>query len=536
MPEFSVPTKVGPLGLSVNAGQTLVFLGANGAGKTRLGVKIEEEIREGVHRVGAHRSLTLNTKVPPPSYDVALRRLFFGNDQGTADYRHGHRWGSKPAVSLLSDFDHVVAALYADENRTAVQHRQAHLLDAAAVPPKTKLDVLKSIWSGLLPHRELIILDADIRVRPTDAPDGAPDYDAGDLSDGERVIFYLIGQCLLANAGIIIVDEPELHINKAVLAKLWDLIEATRTDCGFIYLTHDLEFTASRRGAARYALRGYETVDGQPQWDIDEIPEGTGLSEEVVSKIVGSRQPVLFVEGDGGSLDSAIYRRVFGGMTVIPIGDCDGVIHAVSTFRKHAALHRVGCAGVIDADGREASEIAELDTRGIYVLAVSEVENVLLLPGPFMALARLLQFDTKAAEAALEALKLAVFTAAQNDLQRFCIDYTRRRIDAQMKRIGLLARDVATLNAEFGTGVGQIDVSAIYAEVEGRIGQMLREADYEGVLSIFDHKGLLSDAARILGLRGLRDLEEFIGRSLRSEAGQELHDSLIAVLPTPVPS
>ncbi|MGX1693742.1 DUF4435 domain-containing protein [Brevundimonas naejangsanensis] len=536
MADFSVPTKAGPLGLSVSAGHTLVFLGANGAGKTRLGVNIEDQIREGVHRVGAHRSLTLNTKVPPPSYDVALRRLFFGYDEGNADYRHGHRWGSKPAVSLLSDFDHVVAALYADENRTAVQHRQAHLLDAAAVPPKTKLDVLKTIWTDLLPHRELIVLDADIRVRPHEAPPESPDYDAGDLSDGERVIFYLIGQCLLANSGIIIVDEPELHINKAILSKLWDLIEASRADCGFIYLTHDLEFAASRRGAARYALRGYETVAGQPQWDIDEIPEGTGLSEEVVSKIVGSRQPVLFVEGDGGSLDSAIYRRVFGDMTVIPIGDCDGVIHAVSTFRKHAALHRVGCAGIIDADGREAAEIAELDARGIYVLAVSEIENVLLLPRPFAALAKLLQFDEEAAAAALDALKAAVFIAAQNDLQRFCIDYTRRRIDAQVKRIGLSARDVATLEAEFGNGVGQIDVKAIYEEVEGRIKQMVDDADYEGVLSIFDHKGLLSDAARILGLRGLRDLEEFIGRSLRNEAGQELHDALVAVLPTPAPS
>ncbi len=536
MANFSIPTKAGLIRLDVEAGQTLVFLGANGAGKTRLGVKIESDVQEGVHRVGAHRSLTLNTKVPPPSYDVALRRLFFGYDEGHAGHRAGNRWQGKPAVSLLSDFDHVVAALYADENRTAVQHRQAHILDAAAIPPKTKLDVLKSIWAGLLPHRELIILDADIRVRPTDAAPDTPDYDAGELSDGERVIFYLIGQCLLANAGIIIVDEPELHINRAVLAKLWDLIEASRTDCGFIYLTHDLEFAASRRGAARYALRSYETVNGQPQWDIDEIPEGTGLSEEVVSKIVGSRQPVLFVEGDGGSLDSAIYRRVFGDMTVIPIGDCEGVIHAVSTFRKHAALHRVGCAGIIDADGREAAEIADLDARGIYVLAVSEVENVLLLPGPFVALAKLLQFDDQAALAALDALKAAVFAAAQNDLQRFCIDYTRRRIDAQMKRIGLSARDVATLNTEFNNGVGQIDVSAIYGQVEGRISQMLNEADYEGVLSIFDHKGLLSDAARILGVRGLRELEEFIGRSLRSEAGQELHDALIAVLPTPEPS
>lgn len=42
-------------------------------------------------------------------------------------------------------------------------------------------------------------------------------YNSSEMSDGERVIFYLIGQCLaVPENGIIVIDEPELHLHKSV--------------------------------------------------------------------------------------------------------------------------------------------------------------------------------------------------------------------------------------------------------------------------------------------------------------------------------
>ena len=532
MVEFVVPTPKGPVSIEVAPGATVVLLGANGAGKTRLGVKIETDLSRatGVHRVGAHRSLTMNTKVPPPSYETALNRLYYGFDQGNEDHKIGHRWQSKPAITLLSDFDHVMAALYAQENRVAVEHRQAHLRDASAVPPSTKLDKLKEIWQSLLPHRELIVLDADLRVHPRGAAE--MEYDAAELSDGERVIFYLIGQCLLAKPGIIIIDEPELHINKSIIAKLWDLIESARPDCGFVYLTHDIDFAASRRAAARYAVHSFEKVGGSAMWEIDEIPDETGLPEEVVTRIVGSRQAILFVEGDGGSLDSAIYRRVYDEMTTIALGNCDSVIHAVSTFRRHGELHRVGCAGIVDADGREPEEVAHLERRGIYVLPVSEIENLLLLPAPFLELAKLLHFDDQVSRSKLDEIKALVLGRAAADVDRFALDYTRRRIDARMKAIGLSSKTKDDLAAEFGAATGAIDVGIIFETARQRLNEGVGRGDYEGVLGLFDQKGLLAEAARILGVKGRKELEELVGRSLRADSGSGLRAALRGCLPT----
>jgi hypothetical protein len=126
------------------------------------------------------------------------------------------------------------------------------------------------------------------------------------MSDGERSIFYFLGQSLMApdNAAII-VDEPESHVHRAILRPLWDAIERARPDCGFVYITHDLDFAVGRSASAKYFIGGYQHTP--PQWDLHELPENTGLPDAVVAELVGSRKPILFIEGERGSLDLTIY-------------------------------------------------------------------------------------------------------------------------------------------------------------------------------------------------------------------------------------
>jgi predicted ATP-dependent endonuclease of OLD family len=67
------------------------------------------------------------------------------------------------------------------------------------------------------------------------------------MSDGEKVGLYLISQILLAEKNcILIIDEPELHLHKALMARLWNKLEEYRNDCFFIYITHDLDFAVSK--------------------------------------------------------------------------------------------------------------------------------------------------------------------------------------------------------------------------------------------------------------------------------------------------
>ena len=263
---------------------------------------------------------------------------------------------------LLSDFDHLLRALYSEDSKISSSHRRSHLKDSQATPPKAKIDKVKEVWEAVLPHRELVSSSGDIKVRPAGQTIG--DYDAGQMSDGERVIFYLIGQAMMARAGcVIIVDEPELHIHKAILSKVWDAIELERSDCAFVYLTHDLEFAVARTGATKVVVTRFDPV--LSNWEIANIPDDVDLPEEVVAKILGSRQAILFVEGEAGSLDIAVYRRVYANHTVIEVGGCDLVIHSVATFNHHKGLHRVKCAGLIDADGRDETIASYLRIRAL---------------------------------------------------------------------------------------------------------------------------------------------------------------------------
>ena len=115
---------------------------------------------------------------------------------------------------------------------------------------------------------------------------------------------------------VFFVDEPELHLHRAIQARLWDAVEAARPDCTIVYITHDLGFAASRNGATKVWLREY-TNDKR---DWEEVPESDAFPESLLLEVMGSRRPVLFVEGDHSSLDYFIYGKVFPEHTVVPCG------------------------------------------------------------------------------------------------------------------------------------------------------------------------------------------------------------------------
>jgi len=167
---LSIPLIAGTLDIEVKGGGSSVFIGANGAGKTRLGVFMDRTLSASqieVHRIAAHRSLMLNPNVVPPSLEVATKRLRFGYEQGNFSHKDGHRWQGSPETALLNDFDHLVSALYAENNDVSVAYRQSQVAaPSGGQPPKAKLDKLKEIWESILPHRELVVLAGNIKTKP----------------------------------------------------------------------------------------------------------------------------------------------------------------------------------------------------------------------------------------------------------------------------------------------------------------------------------------------------------------------------------
>lgn len=511
--EFPIPIQDGEIRISIEPGTSVVFVGANGGGKTRLAVHIETSFNLNAHRISAHRALTLNPNVTKTSEQLARAGLSTGNaaENAQVGHRPGSRWHGNMATSLLSDFDFLVQVLFAEQANKALDTHKRNRAGDHSPGDLTLFERLITIWERLMPLRELHISgdDIEVSVRGSDMH-----YKAADMSDGERAIFYLIAQTLAAPENLLLIfDEPELHVHQSIMGKLWDELEASRQDCSFVFITHDLRFAATRL-AQKFIIRDF---DPAPWWSIEAVPENSGFDEELTTLILGSRQPVLFIEGDDNSLDLAIYRCCFPDRTVIPRGSCEEVIHSVVTMRRNEDLTRVACSGIVDADDYQADDVEQLNNLGISVLLVSEIENVILLPTVSQAIAESEGYNGVDLENLLGALKTAVFETLNSAeaIDAVVTRYCRRRIDRLLKKVDLSeASSVPDITAEYTRQTEALNIAEIAQQAKDRIEEALRDGDLPKLLANYDNKGLIALAATHLKNSRRVDFESWLTRVL----------------------
>ena len=525
--EVPGPTTRKPI--TASAGTSIIFVGANGSGKTRLAVLIEDQLGPSAHRISAHRALTLNPSVAKISESNALAglRTGYANESANIAHRSGHRWGGMSATQLLSDFDFLVQALFAEQsNRSLVTHRERRAGGLAEALP-TKMERLVEIWRKLLPHRELHVTgdNIEVSITGTDAK-----YAASQMSDGERAIFYMIGQALVAaDDTALIVDEPELHVHRSIMSKLWDELEAARPDCAFIFITHDLEFAAARL-AQKFSIEEYHPT---PWWKLKAVPTDTAFDEAIATLILGSRAPILFAEGTNKSLDKSIYRCCFPGWTVVPRGSCASVVHSVATMRANSDLTRIKCSGLVDADAFDASEHAFFQSRGIGVLPVAEIENLVLLPSVSRAIAECEGYSGAALQQCLDWLADAVFASITPELtEAAVVRHCQRRIDRYLKRIefGEIA-SVADLIGQTADQLAALDINAIAGKARCDIQNAINRKDLPALLAGYDNKGMFALAAVHLRRTKAKDFESWLTRVLLNKKAPAVVAAIQAVLP-----
>lgn len=532
--KFSVPATSDPVEVVVTSGSSVIFVGANGGGKTRLAVHIEDSLAAKAHRISAHRSLNLNPKVAKISEKQALGGLRFGQidekNQRTP-HRITSRWGRKAATHLLNDYDFLLQALFAEQSNTSLiaYHANKPGSSSSAEPFKiTKMDTLQGIWEKLLPHRTLSITGDDITVKPASA---GKEYNAAEMSDGERAIFYMIGQVLVAAENqLLIIDEPELHVHPSIMEKLWDELEAVRPDCAFVYITHDLNF-AAHRNSQKFVVRDYMPT---PAWTIECVPEDSGFSEELATLILGSRRPILFVEGGNTSLDIAIYRACYPDWTVIPRSSCTEVIHSVVTMRANERLTRITCSGIVDGDDYSQSDRDLFAEKGIQVLPVAEVENLLLLPSVTAAIAIHEGHDAQAVSDKQDAIAADVFATldTESKVEKIVIEYCKRRIDRSLKKVDLSnSSDLSELQERYRKSTQEIDIAEISCRRTAEITHAIAEADLKKLLEYYDRKQLLAHPAKHLRNQRKAEFQDWVIRSMRNDTCPALKEALADVLP-----
>ena len=526
------------LELTLETGKTTIIIGANGSGKTRLAVHLEEQLGEKAHRIAAHRALSLNPNIEKISEAKAKQGLFYGNPEWAKDIsqRKSARWNNKSSTYLLNDFDRLLQYLFAQQNNLAVENHQKSKRGEEITNSETKLDILQEVWERLLPTKKLRITADDIRVSSIGIE--SADYSASEMSDGERAVFYILGQVLSANEdSILIFDEPELHIHKSIISNLWDEIEKLRPDCSFLMITHDIEFAATRI-AKKYVIRNYYS---DPAWDISEIPDSE-LDEQTITLILGSRKPILFVEGEKTSLDMEIYRLCYPEWTVIPKGSCKDVIQAVSSLRKlneDMPILNIKCAGIVDRDTRDNSQIQKLEGEGIKVLLCSEIENIFSRSSVAYEILKIEDFTDDELTNKQEQFKTELLDYIQDKLsgdklEKFVVKRIHRRIDTYLKNIDLSdtqnSNDMKDKLISELSALTNSKINEWISEMKNEIQKCIDHQDIDGLLEIYEDKGLLAKTASILRDARKSDFENWLMRKLKVP-NNRLLQAIKSVLP-----
>ena len=465
---------------TIEVNESVVIVGANGSGKSRLGFFINNHNMPKALMISAQRSLGIPTQL---NERWTLERSF-GEFNGT-------RMGSP--IQPLSDYHTILQILFAEEAKRDKEYVQSSKLEPTEqkLPiPKSSIDKIIDIWKEILPQREIEFADNKVEVKFNKSS-----YIGSEMSDGERVALYLIGVCLIVpENSILIIDEPELHLHKALMSSLWNKVEEARIDCQFVYITHDLDFASSRTKARKIWTKEYK---GNDCWIWEEVPLVEEIPENLILEIIGSRKPILFVEGVKGSYDYEIYQHVFPNFTIIPREGCSKVIESTKAMRANPSLHLIQAHGLIDRDYRSEEEIEALTKTGISFANIAEVEDLLCCPTLLRIVA---DHQALNPDEIIQIVTDFVITELQRELEQQISRRSAEEINFRLNAFNQKVIGKESLKQAVIELTTSIDIDQIYEKNSKLYQEIIDVADLEKALKYYTNKGLVKNISKFFGL------------------------------------
>ncbi|HCC08032.1 MAG TPA: AAA family ATPase [Clostridiales bacterium] len=511
----------------------LIVLGANGSGKTRFGAWIENTYFQYVHRISAQKSLQMPQYVSPKSKESAENEFLYGMSHNDAQWlmtagKKNSRWQQNENVSMLNDYTQLMTLLHTEEYEKSIEFKDNYVKENQPERPITKLDTIKEIWEYVLPHKKLIKTAGKIEVCSVN--ETGQIYNASEMSDGERVVFYFIGEVMCAKENsTIIIDEPETHLHKSISKKLWDKIEQCRKDCRFIYLTHDIDFVLSRSNCNIIWIKSYL---GNEVWDYNLIDDSLEIPEELYYEIIGSRKNIIFIEGSKSSLDYYIYQAIFTNYTVVSAGSCKKVIELTKSFNLHSDFHRITAIGIIDRDRKNKEEIKSLEEEKIFALKVAEIENLFLLEE---VIKTVFEITRKDYENSINLIKDKIFEFYIQNIDKQILEYSKYHIKNLIEEnVSIKSNNWSEYLSNIERGVDIDKFNEIYTEKQNELNKIHIDCDYTLLLEVFNNKGMIanSNVTNLCGLtvEGYRDVVKSLLKE-ESELGNRVRNAIKQYMP-----
>ena len=470
----------------------ITVIGANGAGKSRFCSALVDELGDKAYRISALKAL-----FPTPTSVKPL--------PGSIEDLFNHMNASNPQIKNLAEteFDKLFYIMLNDEFRELMNFKAHKLMDEQMEFPKTKLDITVKKWQEVFPKNKVLRENGKLMFTSEGYEDK---YPLMRLSDGEKSVLYYIGAVLYAMPdAAILVDDPETFIHSSIMRTLWNVLEQLRPDCTFIYNTHDVEFASSR-------------IDNQCVWVKEFDPEAMAWDYEVMSSsrdldtalldLLGSRKPVLFIEGDDKhSIDSRLYPLIFPEYTVKPLGSCNKVIETVRSFGDLQSFHQLESRGIVDRDRRSEQEVEYLRKKNILVPEVAEVENILMLEGVIRAVAR---HKRRNPDIVFPKVKKKVILMFTKELKQQALQHVRHRVkrDVEM-RIDMKFTSINALENHMVELVSEINPRGLYDQLCREFHVYEDNNDYNSILKVYNQKLMLVES-NVAVLCGFKTKDDYI--------------------------
>lgn len=493
----------------------VTLIGANGSGKTRFAHWLVERYKDRAYRISALKALFPATEKNElqSSIDVLYKNAVDSSPYYRSD--------------TATEFQRLIFLLLHDEFLDLLKYKAAMKLSAGEREklPVTKFDKVARMWQEVFPNNR-IMRDGGRMLFTNEKTDES--FSELKLSDGEKAVLYYLAAVLYAREGaIIFVDDPEIYIHHSIMQALWNVIEEMRPDCTFIYNTHDIDFVSSRTDNICVWVRNFDLVHNA--WDYEIVNAGDTLSDELYFDLLGSRKPILFVEGDAShSIDSKLYSLIFTEYTVKPLGSCNKVIESTRAFNDLKNFHHLDSHGIVDRDRRSDKEVQYLRDKKILVPNVAEIENILMLEGVVKAVARRRKKDEKYV---MLSVKSAVIKMFKSNLRKQALEHVRHR----MKRMAGVCidrrfQDIGSLEEHINDLLNELNPRAVYEELCREFHRYVATGDYVSVLKVFNEKSMLVNS-NVAALCGLSNKEAYIRTVLNilkgdSEEAEEIRHSI----------
>ena len=426
-----------PIQLTVNNGDQLFIVGANGSGKSSLMQRLTVDAGDKkIKRITAHRQTWFDSG--NIDFTPAARQEY---DRETPRYNTLSEalWRDLRAESNLSALLFDLVAKNNAINESIAQHIRNKDDNQANKESDKSPSPFNQINEMLARGKLSVALHKTIDQNLLASHPQGDSFGIEKMSDGERSAMIIAAHVITAESGtVFLIDEPERHLHRSIIRPFLSALFTLRSgDCAFIIATHEIALPVATPEARVLMLRSCQWTNDTPTaWDAELLEPNSELPPELKLAILGSRKRILFVEGQPGSLDFSLYEALFPTLSVNPIGSCEEVQKAVLGLRGSQKIHHMEAFGLIDRDNRADKDIEKLAEKGIFALKVYSVEALYYCSDAIDAVAhRQAGSLGRDANELIESTKQQVIEELKN--QQLAERMAARRCERQIQKLAL---------------------------------------------------------------------------------------------------